>query len=150
MSPFKLYFCLLIHKPWYTPPFMHASSFDLWNPVSSCPLDGFGLSGHDRMRSDPIRGNTVEGRNPAPPKTLWGDASPLNTNKQWFAMGSTWCRISSNCSMRISCTPGPFGGHQNSVGIYVHQPLFRGSPLKLIAICTSCRSLPKIRVQFMG
>ena len=36
------------------------------------------------------------GRNPAPPKNRWGDASPANTNPQWFAMVSKWCeRISS-------------------------------------------------------
>ena len=31
---------------------------------------------------------TVDGRNPAPPKKPWGDAAPVNTNKQWFAMVS--------------------------------------------------------------
>ena len=35
----------------------------------------------------------VDGRNPAPPKKPWGDASPVNTNKEWFAMISKWCEM---------------------------------------------------------
>ena len=43
--------------------------------------------------------NTGDGRNPAPPKKPWSDASPVNTNKQWCAMVSKWCRFSSTHSM---------------------------------------------------
>ena len=43
----------------------------------------------------------MDGRNPAPPKTSWGDAPRVNTSKQWFAMASKWCeRISSTHSMQ--------------------------------------------------
>ena len=45
-------------------------------------------------------GNTVDGRNPAPPKRLWRDDSPVNTNKQWFPMVSKWCRF---CPSTVSC-----------------------------------------------
>ena len=43
--------------------------------------------------------HTVDGRNPAPPKTPWNDDSPVNANEQWFATVSKWCRISSIHSM---------------------------------------------------
>ena len=43
--------------------------------------------------------HTVDGRNPAPPKKPWNVDSPGNTNKQWFLMVSTRCRISSIHSM---------------------------------------------------
>ena len=43
--------------------------------------------------------NTVDGRNPAPPKTPWNDDSLVNTNKQWLPMVSKWCRILSIHSM---------------------------------------------------
>ena len=39
--------------------------------------------------------HSMDGRNPAPPKNPWGDASPVSPNKRWFAMVSKWCRISS-------------------------------------------------------
>ena len=42
--------------------------------------------------------NTVDGRNPAPPKKPWNDDSPVNTNNQWFPMVAKWSRISSTHS----------------------------------------------------
>ena len=47
-------------------------------------------------RDDPwVSGNTVDGRNPAPPKKTWNDDSTVNTNKQrnhmmvmWFQSGA--------------------------------------------------------------
>ena len=30
--------------------------------------------------------HTVNGQNPAPPKNIWNDDSPVNANKQWFPM----------------------------------------------------------------
>ena len=37
----------------------------------------------------------MDGQNPAPPKKPWNGDSPVNSNKQWFPIVSTWCRISS-------------------------------------------------------
>ena len=48
----------------------------------------------------PTGGPTLDGRNPAPPNKPWGDASPVNTNKHWFAMISKCCRISSTHSSK--------------------------------------------------
>ena len=45
----------------------------------------------------PMLRNTVDGRNPAPPKRPWNDGSAVNTNKQRFPMVSKLCRVSSRC-----------------------------------------------------
>ena len=42
---------------------------------------------------------TVDGPKPAPPKKPWNGYSFVNTNKQWFPMVLTWCRILSIHSM---------------------------------------------------
>ena len=56
----------------------------------------------------------MDGRNPEPPKKPWGDASPVNTNKQWFPMVSKWCRISSThsrlCPMAVYSSSKLLGG----------------------------------------
>ena len=36
-------------------------------------------------------GNTVDERNPAPPKNLRNDTSPVNTNQQGVFVVSKWC-----------------------------------------------------------
>ena len=46
-----------------------------------------------------LRGDTVDGRNPAPPTKPWNYVFPVNSNAQWFLMVSKWCRISSIHSM---------------------------------------------------
>ena len=35
--------------------------------------------------------HTVDGRNPAPPKKIRNDESPVITTAQWFLMVSKWC-----------------------------------------------------------
>ena len=50
-----------------------------------------------------FRENTVDGRNPAPPKKPWNDNSPVNTNKQWVSLVSAWCRISSIPQYHRTC-----------------------------------------------
>ena len=43
--------------------------------------------------------------------------------------------------MGMNFNEGILGGHQSSVGIYVHQPLFRGfPPLKFILICAMVKT----------
>ena len=58
-------------------------------------LLGNTVSGPSSIPDVEKRGNTVDGRNFAPPKKPWNDDSPVNTNKQWLPMVSKWCRISS-------------------------------------------------------
>ena len=64
-----------------------------------------------------------------------------------FAEVST---LSFDADLGLNFNSAPFGGHPFRWGSMSTNHLGGGSPLKLIARGTSCRSLPKMRVQFMG
>ena len=49
------------------------------------------LGAHGPEKKKTHATHTVVGRFPAPPKELWNDGSPVNTNQHWFPMASKWC-----------------------------------------------------------
>ena len=67
-----------------------------------------------RICSPCASGNTVDGRNPAPPKKPRNDDSLVNTNKQWLSMVSKWCE-------RIPCIHSSSVQVQTAVARYLQE-----------------------------
>ena len=60
---------------------------------------------------------------------FWGNPPPLKLSRLWGSQKTQpWSLSHADTGMNFK--KGPLGGHQNS-GIHVHQPLWRGFPIKL-------------------